>query len=652
MQKILLASTFFGLVACGQSAGTGSDEPGLMGSDGTPSTRPPGQNLGLTGGNPSNGPVVGQGSPATPTNGSLSGSDGLGGEGSIPPNGSNAVSPSTPIDGDPPVASATGSETTGGPSGTTGPSGPDATDGGGPNNGSGGNGASGAEAPGGAGGATENSGGATSSGGGGALPSEGAGGSASSEPEPEPPTFGRPEGTIPNSPQPESAVDIDRDDWRQGLVSPTLLDGHQINQPAVVNGYLVVAGNENFWIYDVSDPTSPDELSTFVTPNRRAGGEAESHSVSFARYGDNYYAVTVGGTGIDTWDVSDASAPQHLGQLRIDGVNYGDYTEAVWGVTWQGQYIYVGATNNGIKVVDATDPASLDIVAEVPTSEYGGVSAGPLEAVGTVLVVMTPKESGGVATLDISDPTNPTRLASFSANKSYIGAFYRRWVFMIDPIRVWDVLSDPRNIGSGNSPIGTLPNEGSEYLSFSDGYLFLGHVREEISGTPGASKIRVSDPGNMAVEGRIWGRMDRGGVNDDQFSVALGNLLVLGDDQAPYAGWVIAVHQAAPDSIAPEVDIALPNDQATDVPTTARIGVSFSDNIELATVNEASFIVRPEGGEPLTGKFGVRMGVINFDPDEDLEPGTTYEVVLPEGGITDLVGNALASEWTSTFTTE
>jgi len=61
--------------------------------------------------------------------------------------------------------------------------------------------------------------------------------------------------------------------------------------------------------------------------------------------------VTTGGTGIDTWDVTTVSAPKHLGQLKISGVNYGDYTEAVWGVSWQGQYIYVGATNNGIKVV-------------------------------------------------------------------------------------------------------------------------------------------------------------------------------------------------------------------------------------------------------------------------------------------------------------
>jgi hypothetical protein len=290
------------------------------------------------------------------------------------------------------------------------------------------------------------------------------------------------------------------------------------------------------------------------------------------------------------------------------------------------------------------------IVAEVPTSQYGGVSAGPLEAVGNVLVVMTPKESGGIATLDISNPTEPKRLASFTTDKTYIGAFYRRYAFLIG-VKAWDVLSNPRSIGSGSSPIGSLSTEGSEYMAFSDDHMFLGHLRSEISGTPGASKITVADPRNMRVVNRIWGRRDLGNLNDDQFVFPIGNLLVIGDDQTPYPGWFIAVHQAEPDSKAPVVDTVIPNDASTANATSSRIGISFSDNIELATVNAASFIVRPVGGQPLAGKYSLRNGVVNFDPDTELEPATEYEVVLPEGGIADLVGNKLAATWQSTFTT-
>jgi hypothetical protein len=474
--------------------------------------------------------------------------------------------------------------------------------------------------------------------------------SAPTDPVSEPGEFSAPEGVIPNEPQPSSVVNVNQQSWSQGLISPSLLEGHQINQPAVINGYMLITGNEEFWFYDVSDPTSPEELSYFSTPNRRVGGEAEGHTVSFARRGDDYLTVTVSGTGIDTWDVTDVMNPQHLGHLGISGVNYGDYTEAVWGVAWQGQYIYVGATNNGVKVVDASDPSNLSLAGEISPSAYGGVSAGPIEAVGNVLVVMTPKESGGVATLDITDPTNPTRLASFSASTSYIGQFYRRYAFLISPLRAWDVLSDPRNIGSGSSPIGQINHGGAEYLSFSDDKLFLGMVRTEIGGTPGTDIFDISDVRQMREVRHVWGRQDRGGLNDDQFNIAIGNLVVMGDDQSPYAGWVIGAFAEEPDTRPPEVDTVIPTDGTTG-PGSSRIGISFSDNIELATVNSASFIVRPVGGAALSGTYGSRMGVLNFDPDEDLAAGT-YEVVLPAGGITDLVGNALTEDWVSTFTVE
>jgi len=213
------------------------------------------------------------------------------------------------------------------------------------------------------------------------------------------------------------------------------------------------------------------------------------------------------------------------------------------------------------------------------------------------------------------------------------------------------VLSNPRSIGSGTSPIGSLGTEGSEYMSFSDDHMFLGHLRTEISGTPGASKISVENPRSMRMVERIWGRLNIGDKNDDQFTFPIGNLLVIGDDQSPYPGWFIAVHQAAPDTKAPIVDTVIPNASSTGNSTKSRIGITFSDNIELATVNGASFIVRPMGGQPLAGKFGLRNGVVNFDPDADLQAATTYEVVLPAGGIADVAGNRLATEFKSTFTT-
>jgi Bacterial Ig-like domain/LVIVD repeat len=611
----------------------------------------PGSGGSATGGNGNVSGSAGSGAGAGPgTGGSTAGTTG----GSVAGGGGSVVISSSGRGGD---GGSGGSPTgSGGSSGTTG--------GGGATGGSGAAGATGGSTTGtGARGGTTGTAGATGAAGrGGSTGAAGAAGTAGTGARGGStgsagngaggmPAFQKAAGTIQNTTQPASTTNLQKSQWQQGLISPSLLGGTHLNQPAVFNGYLMVAGNEDFFFYDVSNAASPKQLSKMSTPNRRVGGEAESHTISFGRSGDTFYMVTTGGTGIDTWDVTSVTAPKHLGQLKITNINYGDYTEAVWGVSWQGQYIYVGATNNGVKVVDATDPASLKIVAEVPTSSFGGVSAGPVDAVGNVLVVMTPKESAGIATLDISDPTKPTRLASLtSTTKSYITQFHRHYAVMLGPIRVWDVLTNPKNIGTGTSPIASFNNEYAEYSAFSDDYLFIGHARQEISNVPGCSKITFSDPRSMKIVNRIYGRLDTT-YNDDQFVLPFGNLVALTDDQSPYRGWVIAVHQTAPDTTAPVVDTIIPSNGSTGNSTKSRVGVTFSDNIELATVNAASFIVRPVGGQALPGRYGVRMSVVNFDPDADLQPGTTYEVVLPKGGIADYVGNTLATEWKSTFTT-
>lgn len=479
--------------------------------------------------------------------------------------------------------------------------------------------------------------------------------------------FERPEAQLPNVPRTPVNVmtpppALPPATWRDDLISPDLNPGHHHGQPIVINGYLGLMGNEEYWFWDITDPTKPKQISEFLTPNRdpvggpKKEGEAESHTVSLARYGDKFYLVTTGGHGVDIWDVTNQKSVKHVKQIKLDGIAYGDFTAAVWGLSWQGDYIYVGGTDQGLFILDAHDPLNVTMLKRLPTSEFGTVSAGPLDAIGNILVITTPKESGGIATMDISDPTNPVYLDSIKPSaKSYIGQFYRHFVYLQSPVRVWDVLTDPTNIGGAEMPLSSLNTAGSEYMSFSDNFMFLGHLRTD---GPGASKIDVTDPKKLSIKSRVWGRqtLDSNGkpigINDDQFTISIGNLLVMGDDEAPYRGSIIGIHAAAPDTLPPVVDTVIPKDKATGQSVKSRVGISFTDNIELTTVNAASFIVRPVGGAPLKGKWGSRMGVLNFDPDEDLKPATTYEVVLPKGGVTDLVQNAIAEEFKSTFTTK
>lgn len=468
--------------------------------------------------------------------------------------------------------------------------------------------------------------------------------------------FQRPKMQLPNIARDPANVNVPRDQWKKDIVSPTMDDLHHHNQPTVLNGYLNLNGNEEFWFWDITDPKKPVQMTEYLTPNRdpkgggKMEGEAESHCVSYGRYGDKFYEVTTGGHGVDIWDVTDQTKVEHISQIKLEGIEYGDFTAAVWGLSWQGNYIYVGGTDTGLHILDAHDPLHVTFVKRLPTSEFGGVSAGPLDAIGNILVITTPKESAGIATMDISDPLNPILLDSIKPSaKSYIGQFYKHYVFLQSPLRSWDVLTDPTNIGAADKPLSQTTTPGSEYLSFGDNNLFLGRLRPD----GGASVYDVTDPAkSMTLKTTVWGRLDLGGVNDDQFSIMIGNLLVLGDDQEPYAGTVITQWAADPDTKPPVVDTVVPKNGATGQSVKSRIGISTTDNVEFVTVNAASFIVRPVGGEPIQGTWGWNMGVLNFSPNADLKPATTYEVVLPKGGITDLVQNAIAEDFKSTFTTK
>jgi hypothetical protein len=172
-----------------------------------------------------------------------------------------------------------------------------------------------------------------------------------------------------------------------------------------------------------------------------------------------------------------------------------------------------------------------------------------------------------------------------------------------------------------------MNNEYAEYPAFSDDYLFIGHARQEISNVPGCSKITFSDPKSMKVVNRIYGRWTRPTTtissscrsrtwSPDRRSVA-------------YRGWVIAVPPDRPGRDAAGRRHRDPDATARrESPRSRAVGITFSDNIELATVNAAS-LHRPAGGRPGAARTVRRADERReLRSDADLQPGTTYEVVL------------------------
>lgn len=441
-------------------------------------------------------------------------------------------------------------------------------------------------------------------------------------------------GTIPNRSYPTNQV------LKQ--ISPQLSSRH-LNQPSVINGYAIFAGNAEHEVWDISNPYNPTHLADMIS--NHAAGEAESHQVTYHRRGNTLYMATISGRGIDIWDVTDTPNPHLVSELILPGINYGDVSGAIWGLSWEGEHIYAGATTNGLYVIEVQDPAAPRHAATMTRAELGGVVAGPLFAIGNLLVITSPKETRGIATVDISDPTHPRLLdAEIEGSASYIGGFYGTHAYLITPFRAYDVTTDPRNIQKTGQA--TVPN--SEYMSFGDDKFFLGGLR---GGTQGIYKYDIANPSSISLEGRFVGRDSRW---DDQFSCPVGNLLLVADDQLVnnrYVGGLIAVHSAAPDTTPPRVKYVNPPNGAQRQPVTTRVGVSLSDWPELTSVDAASFIVRPVGGAPVAGTWSTTTTTLNFMPSAPLAPATTYEIILPAGGIKDLVGNPIATEFRSEFTT-
>ena len=428
-------------------------------------------------------------------------------------------------------------------------------------------------------------------------------------------------------------------------ISPTMGEGKAQNQPTIVNGWLLLAGNGTFELWDIADPFAPTLLSAFESEHNIS--EAESHQVAVRHTADDrWQVVTISGVGVDLWDITDATAPELLSAMPLEGIDYGDNSEAVWGVAWQGDTIWVGGTNTGLHVVDASDPRSPQLITRIPTTEFGGISAGPLWAIGDLLVVTTPKNHGGIVTLDIGDPHAPAVLDFEVTEDSYIGGLYRTHLHMLSPFRTYEVLEDPSDIRL----VGSFETPETEYVTFGDGKAFVGRLRPN----PGALELDLADLGAYEELAYHEGRRDdiaQGFFTDDQFTIPIGNLLVLADDEVRY-GAVLTVRDTQSDSVPPRVSAIRPADGATGVATTTRIGVSLTDQVELRSVTPETLIVRPVlGGPAVPGDWDLTQTVLGFSPHEPLAVDTAYEVVLPAGGVTDLSGNPLATEARSVFTT-
>ncbi|MDP2791005.1 MAG: ice-binding family protein [Rectinemataceae bacterium] len=103
------------------------------------------------------------------------------------------------------------------------------------------------------------------------------------------------------------------------------------------------------------------------------------------------------------------------------------------------------------------------------------------------------------------------------------------------------------------------------------------------------------------------------------------------------------------EAIAPTIISTLPTDSATAVARNQTVEVTFSKDMDSATLNTDSFTLMA-GATPVAGAVSTLGAVSSFNPTGDLAPNTLYTATVTVTAA-DLAGNALAAEKVWTFTT-
>ncbi|MEQ9501398.1 MAG: Ig-like domain-containing protein [Deltaproteobacteria bacterium] len=415
-------------------------------------------------------------------------------------------------------------------------------------------------------------------------------------------------------------------------------EGH--GNVAIVQGYLMViyssdgGGNANnggieFW--DVSNPRSPSLAVRY--DNTETHGLREAHGFSLAWVGTQLLLAAQGVDGVQIWDVTNPMAIQLLSYLDMNGISRGDYS-GDWWLFWQAPYLYVAGVDSGLYVVDATDPLNPVVLSQTPTGDLGGVSPAQVFVVGNLAVIME-TQGRSVATLDVSVPDAPRLLRQFDGRSGYSHLFAGDGKILVSgniPPRATFLQVTPDGNISLLDSVGFFFDSGG-YGSYQDGYFHSGFSNNY-------AKFQISPP--MQIGTGSSDRTDR----DEDFSTVLGNVVFVGDDHG--VGTALIPHQAAPDTTAPAVEWMHPPSGSADVALTTRVGLSFSDHVDVASLSGTTLHLEDAMGNVVPAVVSAQMGLVNLAPVAPLEVATTYTIVAE--GVRDLAQNA-SVRFEGTFTT-
>ncbi len=124
-----------------------------------------------------------------------------------------------------------------------------------------------------------------------------------------------------------------------------------------------------------------------------------------------------------------------------------------------------------------------------------------------------------------------------------------------------------------------------------------------------------------------------------------------------YSLWLkrqyVKATESGSDTTPPTVAAVTPANGAGNVSLGTSVSATFSESIAPASVTGTSFVLRDGGGNVVAASVSASGSTATLQPSASLQPSTTYTATLLSGssGIKDLAGNALASNFSWSFTT-
>ncbi|HEV8238614.1 MAG TPA: Ig-like domain-containing protein [Thermoanaerobaculia bacterium] len=390
--------------------------------------------------------------------------------------------------------------------------------------------------------------------------------------------------------------------------------------------------------WNISDPRHPVELAQHGVSPMPINAHGYIHSGPYVVLGPNFPPQA-------PWSWR-ADAPGQLTRTTFPGF---------LGISDRGHLFqpwFVGDTWRIYREVTGTAWISKDNVELGRWDHLGltGVIGHPF-LLGDLVIFASEESRTGIATYDVSNPAHPVLLDVLTTGGPG-GYWPELWsgdgkLYVVFPyrdsgngMRVVDA-TDPSHLRLiADVP---LPGASAMYAQFQDEYAFIGDHKidmrtfRSVLDLHGATVRRTNDGGT--------------GVDTSQFALPLGNLLVTGGS-GPNQGMAIWAHQSEPDTRGPAVTYHIPQSGRTNYPVGAPISLLIHETLESTTiVNGQTFIVRPVGGAALPGRLVFSFDdVLTFTPDAPLLPNTSYEVVVPAGGIKDVAGNGIVG-YSYTFST-